>query len=219
MLLQSLTRQLILAHQVLRFTNIAKESADLVVGDIGCGYCELFTLLSRARKAKGSTLKYIGVDIDKDKKIIAQQLRPNVDYRIDNILNLSVIEPESLNIVVSGDVIEHFEYDEGLIHLKKMNEKLISGGLLIISYATPMSTLYRKNPFHLCEWTVKVMDTVLTKMNFEILDSFYLGLPKKNIKFNDSRIERVPFELARNVLSVVSNPNEGNEGITVARKL
>jgi SAM-dependent methyltransferase len=215
MLLQAMTRQVILAHQVMIHTGLAAGPEDITVLDTGAGYGELYALLHRARKAKDAILRYVGVDIDKDKQIIARQLRPGIDYRIGDVLDLSEYKSYEINCVVSGDVLEHFSLADGMKYLSNMTDLLDPGGTVVISFATPLSRLHRQNPFHLHEWTIPDLKLAMGPLGVNCVDAFYIGVPSKDWSVQDARLRRVPRDLARNVINAIDNGAMGNEGIYV----
>jgi len=216
MLISSMERQMILAYQVVRYLDLDRIEGEYSVLDVGCGYCELYTLLHRYRKAKGVSVKYIGIDVDVDKQIIAKQLRPKVDYRVEDFLTSDPLAEAPFDCVVSGDVLEHFDAEESNVYLKKMISMLKVGGILVLSYATPLSTKHRENPFHKLCWSTDDVEVKLTELGMSISDSFYLGIYKKELPFWS---DRLPTDLARNIISVFVDGVEGNEGITIARRI
>jgi SAM-dependent methyltransferase len=214
MLLRHLLRELILTHQVVRYTGIDKEPRDLKILDVACGYAEQYTLIGRVRKAGGTKIKYVGVDIDRDKKVIAQQLRANVDYRIMDVLDIDTLPEVPFDVIICGETIEHFEEEKGIEFLEKMHEVLAPEGLLVMSFPTTLSETHRDNPFHLRLWDMVEMKELVEGLDMIVLDEFHLGVGKK---FWEIDSPRLPTELMRTFASVVSE-QEGPQAILIARK-
>jgi SAM-dependent methyltransferase len=208
---------MILAHQVLRFTGIVKtQDMHITVLDAGCGYAELYTLLHRARKARGSRIKYIGLDIDQDKKKIALELRRTVDYRIADVLDLGTFPESPYDVIVSGETIEHVDEEKGIKFLETMCDNLKPDGLLVMSFPTKMSETHRDNPFHVRLWDVEEIWDLAESFGMDVLDAFHLGVYKKNWP---EQSDRIPVELMRTAMSaLVGDVCEGPDAIFVARK-
>ena len=217
MLLHVLMNQLVMAHLVMKYTGMEDYEVDCTVLDVGAGYGELYTLLRRARKAKGVSFTYIGVDVDKDKAIIARQLRPEIDYRVLDMRKLTELEDTPVDCVACIGVLEHVPEQDGIKLLQDMAEVLYEDGVMILEFASPESRSHRDNPFHIHEWTNEEVVAVLEPCGMELLDKFYLSSPKKSWEIQDERLDRIPVNLARNVMSVMSNAM-GNDGVVICKK-
>jgi len=220
MLLRHLIRQLTLSHLVTYYTEITKKPVSVKVLDVACGYAEIWTLLSRQMKAKGAKLQYIGVDIDEDKKIIAHQLRPSVDYRIMDMLDIESLPECPFDVIVCGETIEHVEEEKGIEFFKTMVRSLASGGYLIMSVPTPESETHRDNPFHLKLWTLDEIYGLGLEEELDFIDGFHLGIPMSDWPSHTKEAERrIPRELCRAFASAeVGDKFVGPNFIYVGRK-
>jgi SAM-dependent methyltransferase len=209
-------RELILAHQVVRFTKMDKVPAIVNVLDVACGYAEQFTLLSRIMKAGGTKLKYVGVDIDEDKKVVAQQLRSTVDFRIMDILDIKNITDVTFNVIICGETIEHVEEAKAIEFMSVMCSVLEHKGFLIMSFPTKMSETHRDNPFHIRLWDLLEVIEIMKANDMEILDAFHLGVPKAWWGYST---ERIPAEIFRTAMSaMVGSEAPGPDAILVCQK-
>ena len=214
MLINHVQRQMILAYSVIYYLGIDKVGAEVKVLDVGCGYGELFHLLRSYRKAGGTRLQYIGVDIDKDKKIVAEQLRSTIDYRIMDVLAIENIPELPVDCIVCAETLEHVEESKGVAMMEVMAKCLAPGGLLIMSVPTPDFTVHRDNPFHLREWKLKEVCDMAVGNGLEILDSYHLGVAAK---YWPGTTKRLPRDLMRATMSAFSSA-EGTDGIMIARR-
>ena len=219
-LIRHLIRELTLAELVYTYTNIHKETKVIKLLDVACGYAELWTLLARRMKAKGSRIDYVGVDIDEDKRIIAHQLRPSVDYRIMDMLSINQLPEVPFDVIVCGETIEHVEEEKGILFFKTMVESLAVGGYLILSVPTPESEVHRNNPFHIRLWSLEEIAELGTNNGLEYVDGFHLGVPVKEWPSYIKEAEkRIPRELVRAFASaIVGHESVGPNAIYVGQK-
>jgi 2-polyprenyl-3-methyl-5-hydroxy-6-metoxy-1,4-benzoquinol methylase len=221
MLLRHLMRQLILAHQIERYEGISKHPQELTILDVGANYGEMYTLIGRMRKAAGSKIKYIGIDIDADKKIIAKQIKSSIDYRIMDVLEIDTLPEGMVDVIICGETIEHLEEEKAILLLQKMCNILVDNGLLIMSFPTPASETHRDNPFHIKLWEGSEVANILEKNNMEILDMWHLGVAKRLwTPVRDNIVEqRLPMELSRLFYSSLSVNPAGTTVILTATKI
>lgn len=220
-LLRHLIRQLTLAHLTVQYTGVNKNPVQVTVLDVACNYAELWTLLSRQMKAKGARLKYVGVDIDKDKKIIAHQLRPTVDFRVMDMMNINTLKEVPFDAIICGETIEHVDEETGREFFRIMTESLAKGGHLIMSVPTPESEMHRQNPFHLRLWGLEEIIALGEENGIELVDGFHLGVNKREWPSDINNAEsRIPREICRAVASAeIGSEVIGPNFIYVGKKL
>lgn len=172
-------------------------------------------------KAKGARIQYVGVDIDKDKEIIAHQLRPAVDFRVLDMFKINELPEVPFDIIVCGETIEHVEEDRGIEFFRLMMQCLIERGYLIMSVPTPESETHRQNPFHLRLWSLHEIIKLGEENGLEYIDGFHLGIDKYSFPAHIIEAEkRIPRELCRAVASAeVGDEVVGPNFIYVGRKL
>lgn len=219
-LLRHLIRQLTIAHLVVQYTGVNKQAVQAKVLDVGCNYAELWTLLSRQMKAKGARIQYIGVDIDKDKEIIAHQLRPSVDYRVMDMMNITELPEVPFEAIVCAETIEHVEEAQGRELFRIMTECLADGGYLIMSVPTPESEMHRDNPFHLRLWSLDEIASMGADNGLDFIDGFHLGVSKDSWSVELQKAERrMPREICRAMASAeIGDHVTGPNFIYVGRK-
>lgn len=220
-LLRHLIRQLTLAHLVVQYSGVRKPGVQVKVLDVACNYAELWTLLSRHMKAKGSKIHYVGVDIDKDKEIIAHQLRPTVDFRVMNMMNIGELSEVPFDIIVCGETIEHVPEKQGREFFKLMTKCTRSGGYMILSVPTPQSETHRDNPFHLRLWSLSEIIHLGEENGVECVDGFHLGVDMRSWPTSIVQAEqRIPRELCRAFASAeIGDEVIGPNFIYIGRKL
>ena len=133
-----------------------KQAAKLINGtvlEIGCG--EGYGISELAKYAK----KYIGVD--KFDTSISEKLMTENDIvfhkmEIPPLLN---IESNSIDFVVTFQVIEHIQNDK--FFLKEIHRVLKPGGMLLLTTPNKLMSLSR-NPWHIREYTPIEMKKVLS---------------------------------------------------------
>ncbi len=203
-MLRHLIRQLTIAHLVFKYTSITKLPVQIKLLDVGANYAELWTLLSRQMKAKGARLQYIGIDIDKDKKIIANQLRPSADYRIMDVLDIGRLPENPFDVIVCAETLEHVEESKGIALMNLMYDTLAPNGLLIMSVPTPESETHRDNPFHVRLWSMREVIELGETIGFKTVDAFHLGVSKSDWPQKVRELEdRIPTELCRIAASAI----------------
>jgi SAM-dependent methyltransferase len=138
-----------------------KEVAKLISGDVleigsGEGYAigDLSKLVN----------KYVA--LDKFKTNSARYDFPNVEFLQMTFENLAQIESESYDFIICFQVLEHIKDDHEF--LKHANRILKKGGKLVMTTPNKATSLTR-NPWHIREYTVHEMKSILQK-HFLLVD-------------------------------------------------
>lgn len=128
------------------------------VMDAGCGVGYGAKILVNEGKAKN----VVAIDIS-DKAINYAQKKyshDNIQYVVDDLINLTKIESKTINVVVCFEVIEHLKQQDQL--LSNFKRVMQPNGILVIS--TPNKENYQSgNPFHLKELHLKQFEVLLEK--------------------------------------------------------
>jgi ubiquinone/menaquinone biosynthesis C-methylase UbiE len=132
-----------------------KEAANLVSGtilEIGSG--EGYGVTELAPKST----KYIAVD--KYDSPISEKVKDNnnIEFKKMNVPPLRGIKDNSIDFVVTFQVIEHIQNDEKFI--KEIYRVLKPGGKLILTTPNLLMSLSR-NPWHIREYTPKTMKDII----------------------------------------------------------
>lgn len=129
--------------------------------DIGCGVGYGSTYLADFLPGK-----VVGVDIDKDAILFAQNSYQNNDLKFQIMDGQALkFKRHSFKAVVSFETIEHIDHPEKLF--SEIKRVLVTNGLLIIS--TPNKALTSgkskkpKNPYHKREFTIDEFKQILNK--------------------------------------------------------
>ncbi len=98
-----------------------------LIYEIGSGYGSISTNLGMYSSAR----KLIGIDIDKYKieKAINLSVLKNVKFEYGDALNYVFLQ---CNGVILSDFLHHINYDQQVIILKKISQKIVKKGILII---------------------------------------------------------------------------------------
>ena len=99
-----------------------------------------------------------GIDYSKDAYEIAKGLfqdRPETDLRVADCRDLPFAD-ESFERVFSGDVIEHLNYQDGILMLQEMVRVLKPGGFLLL-HTTP-NTVFTKGVYPLAKPFLRLID-------------------------------------------------------------
>lgn len=100
---------------------------------------------------------------------------PNVSFVKMNIPPLSDIPDNSFDYVITFQVIEHIQDDTGFI--KEIHRVLKSGGKLILTTPNKKMSITR-NPWHIREYTIQELETVLKKQFAHVDTSGVFGNEK-----------------------------------------
>ena len=145
-----------------------KEAANLVSGtvlEIGSG--EGYGIIELAPKAE----HYIA--IDKYETLISDELKVsnNITFIQSEVPPLKEIEDNSVDFVVSFQVIEHIQDDEQFLH--EIHRVLKPGGKAILTTPNIMMSITR-SPWHIREYTTEQMGEILKSSfdNFELKGVF-----------------------------------------------
>ncbi len=126
--------------------------------DVGYGRGEL---LYHCAKEKGAIVS--GVDYSEDAFKIAKETLagiPGADVRHADCRKLP-FEDESFDRIVSGDVIEHVCYEDGILMLKEMHRVLRPHGFMVV-HTTP-NTLFKKVAYPMCRPILKFLNADAVK--------------------------------------------------------
>lgn len=96
-----------------------------------------------------------------------QEKYPNVEFQTANAPDFSNIPSDSFDYFITFQVIEHIQNDVKLV--EEMHRVLKPGGKLILTTPNIKMSLTR-NPWHIREYTVKELETLLLK-NFQSVDT------------------------------------------------
>ena len=164
-----------------------KEAASLVSGtilEIGSG--EGYGVTELAPKSK----KYIAVD--KYDSPISDKVKAdnNIEFKQMNVPPLRGIEDNSIDFVVTFQVIEHIQNDEKFI--KEIYRVLKPGGKMILTTPNLLMSLSR-NPWHTREYTPQAMTDIL-KTSFTNIDMKGIFGNKKIMQYynkNKKSVEKI----------------------------
>ena len=151
-----------------------KEAAKMISGtvlEIGSG--EGYGIMELAPISD----KYIAVD-KYDTHISAKLKGENdITFIQTEVPPLNGIEDNSVDFVVTFQVIEHIENDE--LFLKEIKRVLKPGGRVIMTTPNIKMSLTR-NPWHIREYSLEQMNNILKISNFNVNPSNLLALRKSN---------------------------------------
>ncbi|MBT34000.1 MAG: SAM-dependent methyltransferase [Thalassobius sp.] len=132
-------------HQRLFYAYV--EAAKMLEGEvleIGCGAGRGMQLVAE------NCEKYTGIDKNEELLALHRKTYPNFKFISKNIPPLDFIESNSIDTVISFQVIEHIEDDE--LFIKEIERVLKPGGKAIITTPNIKLSLTR-NPWHVREYT------------------------------------------------------------------
>lgn len=123
-----------------------------------------------AKKAK----KVIGVDYSKEAVAYAKKKYPakNLSYLVDDATELSQIEDNSIDVVVSLETIEHLEEPEKLI--EQVKRVLKTDGVFVVSTPNDDEFYEGGNPFHVHQFDFAELKRLITG-NFKNFNFYYQG--------------------------------------------
>jgi SAM-dependent methyltransferase len=144
---------------------LREQNPDLVALDMGCGtipYRGLFTPVIS---------KYISADI---------ALNPLADIFMDQLTNAIPLAPNSIDIIISTQVLEHVESPE--LYLAEASRLCKPGGLLILS--THGHWIYHPSPYDYWRWTNSGLQKIVEESGFSVVSSTgIMGLASTGLQF------------------------------------
>lgn len=220
-MLPDMIRLVIVYHLIRTYLEIESPEKSVSVLDAGCGYGEIYNLLMKNYRGKGTKISYTGVDVDPKKLERARSLFPNGQFVEANFEAKDWEMEEGIDrgydAIVSTEVLEHLRKKDGIRYLETCQALLCKGGYLFLT--SPDPKIKRDNPWHLYEWPHQELTDQLKSQNFKIVDRFFLKSPVRLIE-SDLKIEgkrnRIPNELFRSVMSVFAG--DGSVHVYVLRK-
>ena len=202
-LLPDLFRHMCIGYMAFKYSGLEVEDNYVRILDAGCGYGEQYSIITHMRKARGCIIDYIGLDVDPRKKERADKLFPNIDFRLHDLTKDFglVIGQEKFDVVLSSEVLEHLEKEDGIFYLNQCMEHLVDGGTMILT--TPNEHRRDENPWHLYEWDYAELREHIVEQGWTILDEFYLKPNVASVQTEfalQKRNMRMPNEVMRAVL-------------------
>ena len=185
---RSIKKKLIL---VSKYLNSSVQFAEFGPGD--CRFA--FEIANRVKVA-------YGVDIS-DQRNPDDSVPENFKLIIYDGFHLEEIEPNSINIIFSDQLIEHIHEDDTKLHLELVHSILKKGGKYI--FRTPhnftgphdisMFFSYEPEGFHLKEWTYTEMNQILMDIGYAKFNTYW------NARGVKVRLPKVYFSVGELVLS------------------
>jgi SAM-dependent methyltransferase len=168
--------------------------------EIGCGEGRGIDVL------KEHITSYTAIDKNISVQATIKKKYPNANFHNITIPPIAPIEDNTLDSIVSFQVIEHIKDD--LVYLKEIYRILKPGGVALVSTPNIKKTLTR-NPWHIREYTPSEFKNLISKVftNFELKgidgsDKFYKYYEKNKLsvqkfkKFDIFNLEnRLPLSL------------------------
>ena len=212
-LLPDMMRLLTVGYLIRQYGKVDVPDTQIEVLDVAAGFGELGAILRAERKAKGSRIRYVAVDIDPRKRDRARVIYPSIDYRMADLsvpMALgNVVRGEDFDIVASTETLEHLTMEQGVQFMLDCLQLLKPGGTFILTSANP--NIHRTNEWHLFEWPPEVLRTWLSE-HASIVDWFYLKGPSVSQRQEFAK-SRVPSEFLR----ALPNPAQGSVTVAVLR--
>lgn len=145
----------------------------------------------------------IGIDIS-DQRNKTDSVPDNFKLVIYDGYNLNAIKDNSIDIMYSDQLIEHFHPDETMSHFKIVHRLLKQGGKYVFctphSYSGPhdVSQYFSYEPecFHLKEWNYKELKELLKELGYTKFQGYWVA---KGLKF---RMPILYFETVERILSL-----------------
>jgi len=224
LVLAATLRQLIVAHNILKWTKTAANWANRETGrhlrvlDAACGYGEQYTLLRDARRTKGTSFTYIGVELDQEKVAVARLLRRNIDVREMDVLNISSLDEEPFDVVISADTLEHLTKPDGIDYFQQLVDAVATNGIIVMTVPTP-NHHNKTHKYHLYEWSRGELLNLVEDSGLLILDEFTLFSHKREWDAVFDPQGRLPVDIVRPVASCALNEIEGTTQMVIAEKL
>jgi SAM-dependent methyltransferase len=148
-----------------------------------------------AKEASKKVQSYYGVDISEQSDKF-DQMPDNFELIVYDGYNLQNIKDNSVDIVLSDQLIEHLHEEDAQTHLKLVHNILKPGGkyvfrtphLLTGPHDVSQYFSYRAEGFHLKEWTFTEMKIALCDHGFSKFDTYWsakgLSVKLPNFYFN-----------------------------------
>lgn len=147
-----------------------------IVVEIGCGSGRLSTRIG----INHSNIKIIGIDLEENAVKLA-----NANYKNFNLNAISIcgdtfyipLKTNSVDIIISGGLLEHFTYDQSNLIIQEMYRVLKPGGWFYADIVPNKSSLCRPIIFTQCggfenNFNIKKWNNILKINNFKITNSF-----------------------------------------------
>ena len=180
-------------------------AADKTVLEFGSGDCRFAYELCRNVK------RVYGVDIS-DQRDPRDPLPPNFDLLVYDGYDLP-LEDQSVDVVFSDQLIEHFHPDDTRLHFETVRRILRSGGTYVFRTPNALSgphdvSMYFSDEaqgFHLKEWTYTELSQLLYETGYRDLHGYVyvkgrpLGVPMGLIFLTERLCARLPKGLQRSL--------------------
>lgn len=221
LLLGDTLRLLTLAHTVLHWTELTPVWGNKGKGrtvkllDVACGYGELYTLLRDARKVKGGNFDYLGIDLDVEKVMVGNTLRPGANLETMDLNRIWAL-PSDWDVVVSGDTLEHVTREEGVDFIDNVAGIVKPDGLFILTVPTPAMSIRATRKFHVFEWPRTELIAELELAGFIVLDDFPIMLHANDWDIDVGK--RLPTDIVRPTAGALRPGTEGVNTLVVARR-
>ncbi len=142
---------------------------DKDVLDLGCGVGDRAAVISEAGN------RCTGVEISAEILETARQKHPEVHFEVDDAIYLRNFEPDSFDVVLSSQMLEHLHPDDVPLHFESVARVLRPGGIYYLD--TPNRLLGPSDVskyfnckvaqgFHLKEWTYRELLDLMSKYGF-----------------------------------------------------
>lgn len=222
LLLSSLLRQYAVAYSVLKYTACLPgwrhQGRRLRVLDAACGYGEMYTLLRDARRAPGTEIKYTGIDLDVDKLEVARMLRPNIDVREMDLLEIGATWIGVFDVIICVETLEHLYRDEGMQVIRQFHSALKEPGWLVMTVPTPDLSIRRKHKHHMYEWPRDELLGALRETRFSVVDHWPILSHERDWDFDSRQLDRLPNDLLRPAMGAMLSVPEGMCTMVIATK-
>jgi len=166
-------------YNALRYVN----TSQMNVLELGCDVAFLREMIHRGTYHTGTN--YVGLDIKLAPLRYSSSRMPNCNnpavYVVHDLYNpMDIVVPNSVDLVVAMEVIEHLEEKYGIATMKDIYHKLRPGGIAFISipnYDPSLWYVEKKHrhtgfPFHHKEYTVEEFQGICRSIGFTIEDTY-----------------------------------------------
>ena len=150
-----------------------------------------------------------GVDISNQMQAQAQVIPDNFKLIIYDGYNLQGINNDSIDLIFSDQLIEHFHPEDTKLHFELAYRLLKTGGKYVfhtphyLTGPSDVSSYFSDEPvcFHLKEWTFSELKTLLKEVGFSNVLAYW------KIKGSIVRVPYIYFELCEKILGQFPKPN------------